>query len=163
MMRKLITLFICAVVILSMIPLFKGYASQDSGNSQHAKIYMDNYTLAEASQYLPHGESLKNVTFESHESNRFKNPGNLPHYPLSKKVMSVVDKKIGIFIYDTASSIEQVKRYYFVEMNRNGWNLFHGKIQTKEASIFHNGKSVCLIHFERDSGITSITIVYQMG
>ncbi len=158
-MRRIFIIICVSALFVSL--LFKVSASRNSESNRHIKIYLDDYALSMVSPYLPCGKPLRNVTFESSELDKVETFKNLPRYPLSQKVVSVVNGRNGVLLYETASDINPVNRYYLREMKRMGWNLCSEREFQRGVFLFHKGESICLLHLERNSGVTNITIVYQ--
>ena len=168
---KPMLMMVCGIALLVFL-LFQASASQSSGirgNSDvtpasryGARIYLDDGTMSLVSGYLCGSQGdlpFRNLTFQNSKLSDDEAFLNLPCYPFSQKLMSIRDGKSGVLVYETASGISQIKRYYFREMKRRGWNPCSEEKFHRGMSLFQNAESICFLHLERDSGVTNITVV----
>lgn len=173
MLRRInnnVFIMICGVALFVFI-LFEVSASQINlasrggahpGSRYGVKIYLDDGAMSLLSGYLggsKRGLTFKNVIFETDKLSNSENFLDLPCYPFSQKVISVTDGKSAVLVYEAASDISRIKRYYLREMKRRGWNRSSEERFHSGVFLFQNGESICLLHLERNSGVTNITIV----
>lgn len=145
---------IAVSAILSCL-LYQASASQNFNMKKNITIGVDDYLLTKLRKYpLP-----KEISFGRNKSIRDEMLRNLPCYPLAKKLISVTAPRATIFSYETAAEPGLVARFFVAEMKRRGWNLCPTQFPV-ETILFQNKEATCLFNADRDSGITTVTVIY---